>query len=356
MSDEGTDEAMIRVLIVDDSSMIRRIVQRAVRKDPRMIVAGAAPSGESALAMIPELDPDVVLLDVSMPGMDGLEVLDVIRKRHDDLPVIIFSSLAERGTRVAFEAIARGASDHMPKPTGDVQSALGQLLDKLVTVVEVRKRRHATRRAATVEPPPRSITARASTHPPELVVIGSSTGGPNALAELIDGLPSDLSVPIVVVQHMPPVLTRFLAKRLDSRTPLTVFEAGEGDLMRPGTIAIAPGDHHLELVRSRDGFRAVLTDAPPENSCRPSVDVLFRTAAKLAGPGVLAVVLTGMGQDGLQGCRAIWEAGGRIFTQRGDTCVVWGMPRVVEEAGLAHEVIPLPEIAGRIHSTLLGRV
>lgn len=349
---------MIRVLIIDDSSIIRRIVAQAVDADPRLVLAGSAPNGEVGLRMIDDARPDVVVLDVAMPGLDGLEVLDIIRQRHGDLPVVIFSTLAERGGRVAFEAIARGVTDHMAKPRGSgaaVQQALGSLLDKLVGVVEARDHL-STVRQRSESPQPLRVRPPRRQRLPELIAIGCSTGGPNALADIIDKLPPDLPVPVVIVQHMPPVLTRFLAKRLNTRTELEVFEAAHGDELNPGTIAIAPGDHHLEVGRGVGGLRAYLNQNEPVNSCRPSVDVLFESAARVCGRSLLAIVLTGMGQDGLRGSRAIRETGGHILVQSAETCVVWGMPRVVQEAGLADEVVPLPDIARRVQDILLGPV
>jgi two-component system chemotaxis response regulator CheB len=182
----------------------------------------------------------------------------------------------------------------------------------------------------------------------QVVAIAASTGGPNALADVLTLLPKALPVPILVVQHMPPIFTRCLADRLSSRCQLTVLESAGGERLMPGTIYIAPGNRHLEVAREVDGMRTVLTDGAHENSCRPAADVLFRSVAKLYGAGVLGVVLTGMGQDGARGARDIHEAGGRVIVQSGATCVVWGMPKAVEEAGIAEQVIPLPDMAQAI--------
>ena len=353
MNTEDSASDSIGVLVVDDSRTIRRLLERAIERDRRLRVAGLAADGEQCLNMLSVLQPDVIVLDVAMPGMSGLEVLDRIRESDPDLPVVIFSSLLEPGSKIAFEAILRGATYHLRKPDGETLDQFNALLQKLVSVVETKHQLARMRPPSQTVPVPQS---KRQPRLPELVVVGSSTGGPNALAAVIDRLPADLSVPIVIVQHMPPVLTRYLAKRLDTRTPLTVFEASHGDLIRPGTLAIAPGDHHLEVSRAVDGLRAVLNDAPPENSCRPAVDVLFRTAARLYGPGVLGVVLTGMGQDGLQGARAIREEGGRVLVQDQESSVVWGMPRVVAEAGLANEVVPITEMANRIWSFISASV
>lgn len=346
---------MMRVLVIDDSSIVRRVVGQAVHNDPRMTLAGAAADGLSGLKMLAEMAVDVVILDVAMPGMDGLEVLDEIRRTQPELPVVMFSSLVERGGPVTFQAIARGVTDHLAKPSGgQVDVAMATLLDKVVGVVETRSHLSAVRHRHSTPATPRE--PRRQTRTPELIAIGSSTGGPNALAEIIDGLPHDLSVPVVIVQHMPPVLTRYLAKRLDTRTQLHVFEAAHGDEIRPGSVAIAPGDHHLTVSRGAKGLRVYLNQDEPVNSCRPSVDVLFDSAARVCGGDLLVAVLTGMGQDGLRGCRTVHEAGGHVLVQSGDTCVVWGMPRVVEEAGLAHDVVPLPDIARRLSHIMLGRV
>ena len=354
-------DAPIRVLIVDDSAMIRRVVQRAIQRDGRLSVAGVAPSGESALAQIRDVRPDVVLLDIAMPNLNGLEVLDEIRERHRGLPVVVFSAKVQRGAKSRQEAIARGASTVVAKPDGsaeDVGKTIQSLMDKLVSVASTRAQLDALRRGQRdqVAATPRPTHRRALGLPPAVAVVGASTGGPNALAELIDGLPEDIGVPMAVVQHMPPVLTRYLAKRLDIRTPYRVFEVSHGDLLRPGCIGIAPGDQHLELTRSPEGLRASLNRGPPENSCRPAVDVLFRSAVHVCGSRVLGVVLTGMGQDGLAGSRQVKEAGGHILVQSGETCVVWGMPRVVEEAGLADQVIAIQHLGQRLGAALKGGV
>lgn len=344
---------MIRVLLIDDSSVVRRIVGRAIETDPRVTLVGAASSGEAGLRMLEQYPVDAVILDVSMPGMDGLQVLDVIRSNTPALPVVLFSSLIERGGSVTFEGIARGATDHLAKPRGgpaQVAQNLETLLDKVVGAHAARAHLRSVRDAPI---PSGEHRERRRPPAPELIVIGCSTGGPNALADILDQLPADLPVPIVVVQHMPPVLTRYLAKRLDMRTPLDVFEATHGDELRPGAIAITPGGYHIEVSRGTSGLRVYLNQDEPVNSCRPSVDVLFESAARTCGSSVVAAVLTGMGQDGLRGCRAIREAGGHIVVQSGDTCVVWGMPRVVETAGLADEVVPLSDMARRLASHVL---
>lgn len=346
--------APIRVLVVDDSVVVRRIVTEVLGRDPAIEVVGTAANGNLALAKLPQLNPDLVVLDLEMPELDGLATLTAIRLTHPRLPVIIFSSLTERGAVATLDAFARGASDYVTKPAnaGSGTQAQQRIQEDLVPRIKALVGR-APARARPVPPP----TTVAHTGRVDLLAIGVSTGGPNALATVLAALPADFPLPIVIVQHMPPVFTRFLANRLDTLSPLTVREGETGGVVEPGSIWVAPGDHHMVLRREGVQVRLSLNQGPQENSCRPAVDPLFRSAAELYGARVLALVLTGMGYDGLVGARAIHAAGGPIVVQDQASSVVWGMPGAVAEAGLAAAVLPLESVAADlIRRARVGRL
>jgi two-component system chemotaxis response regulator CheB len=343
----------IRVLIVDDSVVVRRLVTDVLASDPAVEVAGTAPNGRIGLARLTQLNPDVVVLDVEMPEMDGLQTLAALRQTHPRLPVIMFSRFTQRGAAATLEALTLGASDFVAKPEeNSPEAAAREVREQLLPRI---KQLAAPKDAAsTPVPVPRALSDPFLGRRPlvQVVAIGASTGGPNALVELFASFPADWPVPVLVVQHMPPLFTRLLAERLTARAALSVAEAVAGAALRPGQAWIAPGDHHLTVARVGDGVRVQTHQGPPENSCRPSADVLLRSVAAVFGPAVLAVVLTGMGQDGLRGCEAVRQAGGQVLVQDEATSVVWGMPGAVARAGLADLVLPLeqlgPEIVRRV--------
>lgn len=376
----------IRVLVVDDSVVVRRVVMDELAAQPDIDVVGAAASGRTALEKLPQLEPDLVILDIEMPEMDGLTALTEMRRTHPRLPIIMFSSLTELGAAATLDALSRGASDFFAKPrsSGSLDDSRRVIRKELLPAIRALCARlvgaDLNKVAATptggmssaVGDGAKAASARPSGSPPssstspsqasarlgriELVAIGASTGGPNALADLFSALPRDFPVPLLVVQHMPPMFTRLLADRLTKISPIPTTEAESGMELAPGRALIAPGDHHLILRRDGVRMRAVVNQEPPENSCRPAVDPLFRSVAELYGRHVLAVVLTGMGQDGLRGCEAIRAASGQILAQDEATSVVWGMPGAVSRAGLADAVLPLSEIAQEIvRRTRLGR-
>jgi two-component system chemotaxis response regulator CheB len=342
--------AKIRVLVVDDSVVIRRVVSDELAADPDIEVIGSAANGKLALAKLSQLTPDLVILDIEMPEMDGLATLAAIRKSHPKLPVIMFSSLTERGATATLDALALGASDYFTKPggPGGVDESRRVIREELIP--EIKELCREKPPASSVPPISRFGAAPARI---DAVVIGTSTGGPNALAELFPALPV-LPVPVFIVQHMPPMFTKLLAERLTKASKVPVDEAEAGAIIVPGRAWIAPGNHHLEVVRDGVQVRALLNQNPPENSCRPAADPLFRSAAKVYGANLLGVVLTGMGQDGLRGCERIREAGGRVVVQDEATSVVWGMPGAVAKAGLADKVLPLSMIAGEIERRVAG--
>jgi two-component system chemotaxis response regulator CheB len=345
----------IRVLIVDDSAVVRRVVTSVIQEDRALEVAGTATNGRSGLVQVQECAPDVVVLDVDMPEMNGLEMLAELRKTRPTLPVVMFSSHTEKGAATTLDALSLGASDYVTKPSGMTgDEALHHLRRELIPRLKALCR-DVVDMGAPVEPlrawgpfrprPQGRIPARRHV---EILAIGASTGGPDALATLLAGLPRELPVPIVVVQHMPPHFTRLLAGRLGSKVTFPVAEGVSGTVLRPGEVWIAPGGQHMTVVRDGTSVRLRLTTDPPENSCRPSVDVLFRSVAEVYGASALAIVMTGMGRDGLAGCERIWEAQGRILVQNEATSVVWGMPGLVAQAGLAEDVLPLDQLTARI--------
>ena len=348
----------IRVLIVDDAVVIRKIVSDVLAGDPEIEIVGTAANGRIALQKLTQVNPDLVTLDVEMPEMDGLQTLKALRVTHPRLPVIMFSTLTERGASSTIEALTLGASDYVTKPAnvGSVGVAQQRVKEQLIpkikslcaatTVVA----KPAVAPAPVARPTagaPRAWTwpAAGVTSQPEIIAIGVSTGGPNALAEIIPNLPGDFPVPIVIAQHMPPMFTKFLADRLNAQSPLEVREAAGGEVLQPGSVFIAPGDHHMVLRRSGTRIVTALNHDPPENSCRPAVDVLFRSVHDVYRDNVLAVVLTGMGQDGLHGCEVIKQGGGSVIVQDEATSVVWGMPGFVARAGLADRTLPLQLVA-----------
>lgn len=355
------------ILIVDDSVVIRSLLRSVISTDSSLAVIGSAADGESALRAIESLHPALVLLDVEMPVMDGLVTLKELRKRGHKMPVIMCSSLTRRGATVTIEALASGASDYVAKPAGQSgrEAAIQTLAQDLIPRIH----------ALTGQPQPALISQAQPAFPgttpataripsllpmasprqkpqpissdPVVLVIGVSTGGPAALDVLLPALPGNFPLPVLIVQHMPEVFTRPFAERLNGRCRLQVREAAEGDPVRAGTISIARGNWHLEVLAGKPPTLH-LTQGSLENHCRPAADVLFRTAAAVYGAGVLAVVLTGMGSDGMIGCRILRGMGSAVLAQDEATSTVWGMPGAVANAGLAHKVLPLQEIVPEI--------
>ena len=370
--------AKIRILLVDDSAVIRRLLTDTLSSDPSLEIADTAANGRIALTKLLTVKPDLVILDVEMPEMDGLETLTEIRKRQPRLPVIMFSSLTERGASVTLEALALGANDYVAKPSnsGNMTTALQRVRDELIPRIKIFCRDVLAPVAAPAAervpafkawPSPASAPASAPISTPiptaprlrqrvDVIAIGLSTGGPNALAALLPQLSAQLPVPIVIVQHMPPIFTRLLAERLATQSALSVAEGTAGEILRPGQVRIAPGGSHMIVERQGTQVRLQLHQGEPENSCRPAVDVLFRSVAEIYRGNALAIIMTGMGQDGLRGCEAIHKTGGCIIAQDEASSVVWGMPSFVVKAGLTDGQIPLPQLAREILSRVrIGR-
>ncbi len=341
-------EKRVRVLIVDDSVIVRKVLSDVLSAHPATEVAGTAASGDLALSKLDQLKPDVITLDIEMPGRNGLETLAEIRKRYPRLPVIMFSTLTERGGKATLDALALGATDYATKPTSGegLLGAAEQIRRELVPKILGLRPAPAPKTGAAASMPlaKRSPIRRRI----DILAIGTSTGGPNALAEVVPRLPADFPVPVVLVQHMPPLFTKLLSERLNAASRLEVREGIAGKALVPGSVWVAPGGQHMTVVRKDGAVTLELNQDPPENSCRPAVDVLFRSVARAFGPNALAVVMTGMGSDGTQGAVAIRNAGGEIFVQDEASSVVWGMPGAVVAAGAADLVCPLNHLANEI--------
>jgi two-component system chemotaxis response regulator CheB len=362
----------IRTLVVDDSVVMRRLITRMLSSDPGIEVVGSARDGVDALVKVQQWQPDLVTLDVEMPEMNGLEALRLMQVRHPKVRVIMCSSLTERGATITIDALLAGASDYVCKQHSSElsESAYEPLRAELLSKIhQIFGRSMAagasasTSHMATAPQSPAVASAglaknRAplpqipATKPfsqtrvvPRILAIGVSTGGPSALAEILPLIPSDFSLPIAIVQHMPPFFTQLLAERLSRLSGIPVLEAAQGMQVQAGMAIIAPGNFHMRLIRRRDGVIEVeLNQEAQENSCRPAVDVLFRSVAEVYGGAAIAVILTGMGQDGLLGVRALKSLGASVVVQDSATSVVWGMPGAVAGAHLADSVLPLKEI------------
>jgi len=358
--------AKIRVLVVDDSVVIRRLVTQALSEDPGIEVVGTASNGAIALQRIPQLNPDVMTLDVEMPEMDGLATLAHVRKEYRNLRIIMFSTLTRRGATATIDALMAGADDYVTKAAnvGQVRESLAALRGELVPRVNqffIRTDPAGTGHAsgptlaATLARGSSGASATRAAVPareagfrprlaPRVLAIGVSTGGPTALSAIMPRFPSDFLLPIVIVQHMPPLFTRLLAERLQRQTGLKVWEGTEGQVVERGNVYIAPGDYHMRVRQAGNRVVIALDQAPPENSCRPAVDVLFRSVHEVYGGGVLSAILTGMGQDGLRGVELLKASGAYVVAQDEATSVVWGMPGAIVRAQLADAVLPIDDI------------
>lgn len=361
----------IRVLVVDDSALVRKAISDCLAADPEIEVVGTACDPYVAREKILRLDPDVLTLDMEMPRMDGLTFLRILM-RHHPLPVVVVSSLTQAGSQAALDALEAGAVDVLAKPDGTM--SIGALSARLAYHVKsaAASSRFARRRnigdlpmdavpeetaPTTSTPqraePPRRLPASGHFDPRQLIVIGASTGGVEALRTILPRLPADLP-PIAVVQHISAYFSQVVAKRLDSLCGFDVREAEDGMVLRRGTCVIAPGERHLAVTWRGDGYQARLLTTPPVHHCRPAVDVLFRAAAETAGSRTVAALLTGMGSDGALGMQAIREAGGRTIAEHEATCVVYGMPRAAIERGVVDQVVPLEKVAEAIVKAAVG--
>ncbi len=358
----------LRVLAADDSAVMRGVLRtlfdlHASQGDPalpRMELCGLVRDGVEALEAAQRLAPDVLLLDLEMPRMNGLEVLARLRVLAPKLPVIMCSAHTERGARSTLDALSHGAKDYVMKPgqqkdfAAALDSLMEQLLPKVAALAGVRIVAAVPDLRKPVAPPVARLTRHASPGteaglPVEVVVIGVSTGGPSALELMLPMLPRDFAVPILIVQHMPRIFTGALAERLNRLCRMPVQQARDGDAIHPGTILLAPGDAHMEAAVAPGGRRMVkLHQGVPLNSCKPSVDYLFRSAAVLYGSATLALIMTGMGSDGLDGAREVRDAGGTVLAQDEASSAVWGMPGRVVQSGLASATLGLAALAGAL--------
>jgi two-component system, chemotaxis family, protein-glutamate methylesterase/glutaminase len=382
----------LRVLVADDSILFRRVISDVLSSLPDVEVVGSASNGKLALQKVREMKPDLLTLDMEMPEMDGLAVLDALRAASDPTSVIVVSALTRKGGQLTMKALERGAFDFITKPeTSNAEQGKEAIKRELAPRVKAlahrREIRSILRRpspspaapgpgprpsplapmgpAATTVPPTGGdtntggIAARMNRiirgARPEMVLIGVSTGGPPALSRVLPEIPATIGVPILIVQHMPPLFTASLAESLRARCTLGVREAADGDVLDNKTIYIAPGGRQMRVAVGADGARVIqITDDPPENNCRPAVDYLFRSVANTFPGRSMAVVLTGMGSDGTLGVRLLKRQGCFVIAQDEATCVVYGMPKAVVDAGVADAVLPLDAIAARITNTVRG--
>ncbi len=392
----------MRVVVADDSALFRRLITTVLASLPEVEVVGQAANGKQALQRVHELTPDLLTLDMEMPELNGLEVLDALQKSGENVAVLIISAFTHQGGRLTIQALQKGAFDFITKPD---LSGLEQIREALRAELAPRLKAQSLRfkvrnilrnstAAAPIHPaaspvhpalihPPASpvhpaappihaasptwmtslegINTRmnrlAGTIKPEMVLIGVSTGGPNALAGLLPALPGDLGVPVLIVQHMPPLFTQSLAENLTAKCALQVCEAAHGENLEPNTVYIAPGGRQMRLAPGDGGRKMIqITDDPPENNCRPSVDYLFRSVANQFSGRAMAVILTGMGSDGMLGLRLLKRHGCFVIAQDEPSCVVYGMPKAAVDAGVVDVVLPLEAIAGRIVAAIQGRM
>lgn len=363
----------LRVLVADDAILFRRVISDALTSFPGVEVVGSAPNGKLALQKVRELQPDLLTLDLEMPETDGLAVLDALREAKERVAVIVVSALTRKGGAMTLRALEKGAFDFVTKPEGASQEeSRAAVCRELAPRLRALEHRLAVRNilrspvAPAVAPAGRvatdlaAISGRMSrlgapTQRPELVLIGVSTGGPNALARLLPQLPRDLGVPILIVQHMPPLFTQTLAENLNAKSAISVREAAAGDVLAPNTAYIAPGGKQMRITAGAGGSKVIqVTDDPPENNCRPAVDYLFRSVATQFPGKSLAVIMTGMGNDGTLGLRLLKRQGCLVIAQDEASCVVYGMPKAAVEAGVTDLILPLDSIAPRIAAAVRG--
>ena len=354
----------IRVMLVDDSAIIRGLITKMVASDPGITIVASVGDGAQAVKRMEKRDIDVIVLDIEMPVMDGLTALPKLIKIDPNVKIIMASTLTERNADVSLQALKAGAADYVPKPTSmnKVSGASDfrrEILEK-IKILGAASRRQAGRPvpAADVAADSQSqpsiysvpVTLRQPTNilPPKILAIGCSTGGPQALFKLFANLKPKIDVPVVITQHMPPTFTRLLAEHIANSSDWTCTEAQDGDVLKANHAYVAPGDFHMEIENAPDGFTIRVNQNPPENFCRPAVDPMFRSLSQVYGGRVLAVVMTGMGTDGLKGGGKIVETGGTLFAQDEKTSIVWGMPGAVAAAGLCSDVLPIDKLGKRI--------
>ena len=349
--------AKIKVLIVDDSAFMRKIIGDILSADPAIEVVGRARNGKEAVTQFEQLVPDVVTLDMEMPGMNGIEVLREMMK-HRPTAVVMVSSLTKEGANVTMQALDAGALDFVTKPLGTISLDMEKVGDELrqkviaasrasvknASMLPGGGRQFASSHSTVVAPPPKREFSKRL----EMVVIAASTGGPMALQEVLPALPASFPLPILVVQHMPPGFTSSFAARLNEKSALTVMEAVDGMAIKKGRVLIAPGGYHLAVEKKLGEYSCQLLETPPVRSVRPAADVLFTSVAEVVDGTVIAVVLTGMGKDGLDGTTKLRSKGAYVIAESKETCVIYGMPGAIVDARLADEVLPLYQVASAL--------
>lgn len=357
--------APLRVMVVDDSLVIRGLISRVLKQDSSIEIVASVPNGEKAVERVKQGGVDLVVLDIEMPVMDGLTALPLLLKAQPNLIVIMASTLTTRNAGVSLQALNAGATDYIPKPTTnkDLFSAEDfhrELLRK-VHALGAGVRRRQGEPARTSVAASKSVTSTsassiqlrpASLVRPRILAIASSTGGPVALQDTLRQIGPNLPVPIVITQHMPPTFTDLLAKNLTKETGVQCAEAKVGDVLQPGQAFIAPGDYHMCLVKDGANVKVALNQGPQENFCRPAADPMLRSLVDVYGSAILTVVLTGMGSDGEKGCQSVVNAGGAVVAQDEATSVVWGMPAAVARGGLCHAVVPISQMGAKVKSIL----
>lgn len=340
----------IRTIVIDDSLIYRRLIADAINRSGMATVEAVASDGIEGLVLVDKYKPSVVFCDMFMPGLNGVQVLERIKQRHNLVNVVMISSVNQRYADMTIEALEKGAVDFIRKPDSiDADKNAEQLafdIQKVLNAVKLRLLVPGVSFESAKAPASMLHSYRGAF---SVVVIGVSTGGPDALGRILSRMPADFTLPVVVVQHIPAGFTESLVKSLNSKSPLKVFEALEGQDLNPGCVYISSGGRHLTVKRQFEKVLLSYNDDPPENSCRPSVDVLFRSAAQVYGnKGVLAVIMTGMGEDGLAGVRELKKGSVYCITQSKETCVVYGMPKAIDDHGLSDERLELDQIADRI--------
>jgi two-component system chemotaxis response regulator CheB len=350
-------DARIRVMVCDDSLTVRGAMCRLIEAEPALVLVGRAGNGAEAVRQVPLLKPDVLVLDIEMPVMDGMAALPELLRAEPRMKILMASTLTTRGADIALRALRLGAADYVPKPTG-ASAITGEAAFRDEFIAKI-KGLGAMRRRQALPPRPAPLVLRtAATHAtgqkPRVLAVGSSTGGPQALFTLFGALAKTFPLPLVLTQHMPKTFTAILADHITRLGGIPCAEAKDGEPLAPGRALLAPGDRHLLVEARGEALVARLSDAAPENFCRPAVDPMLRSLAAATGGRTLAVILTGMGHDGLAGSRALVQAGGQVLAQDEATSVVWGMPGAVTQAGVAREVLPLPAIGPRINELIGG--
>jgi two-component system, chemotaxis family, protein-glutamate methylesterase/glutaminase len=348
----------IKVLVVDDSALMRKLIPIILERDPAIEVVGTAMDGAFALRKIEELRPDVVTLDLEMPRMDGMETLRLIM-RNAPRPVIVFSTHSREGAYSTFKALALGAIDFVAKPKDAASGHLDPIAFQLIEKIKVAKRAGGLKKLPTLEVEPQPSLKRKSPAmiaPSRIIAIGVSTGGPNALQYMLAQIPADFPAAFVIVQHMPEGFTDMFARRLDECCAMDIQEAKSGDLLVAGRVLICPGNRHMMVRRMPRGEMVVLSDSPPINGHRPSVDVLFHSVAQEFGLTAVGLLMTGMGEDGAEGLGAIKAAGGMTIAQSEETCVVSGMPRAAIVKGYANKILPLEGLGNYLIAQYSSRI